>query len=780
MRALGPLLACLFVGAALGAGAVQWLAAPPPALAPEHGGVRTASGKSDVVDAGSPSALESSPPAVASVAAEREAAPASLSASAPASVIDDAVRAVRSAPPPPRTRGDRRLDGRVARADGSGVAGVVIRARRIDGRPREPGPPRLGLAPPPNDSLDRAVQRAVEAWYDAAAQRAETTSDAEGRYVLADLPAGRWWIEPWCEGFAIEVPGEGSFEVEPDATLDLLATPVERVAISVRLPDGSAPPRAAIALNRSGGNHSGDLTLLWTDAAREVAIKPGRYDVRATLGDPDVGPPWSEMLVSDWSALEVVAGATPPPLALALRGAPGIRGRVLWPAGARRGNAMIKVAPAPARAEPDLVALAQDGGAPIAWANQGSYTFRDLTPGRWLVGLARNWGEPIVVHAVVEVTNAMVVQDLVVPPADPAVSLVVKVTDLDGALVDDCDFQLQVMAAQNGGRSSGSGRAPAERKPNGNWWVTLGVVNEIDLAKPWPTGTTVQLTVSSARLGTKTVDLAPGTRALQVRFGAPARLQATIAGYVGSGYEGRLHLSLEPIADGAGPAGPVSWSPRPAVGADGTQLLGPVEAGTWRLSLQLQKKQAWQRRRVAQQDVTLGAGDNTATIVLPALSDLVVEAPGRSGTMQLQNVATKENDHQELDAEGRTTFSGLPPGDYTLQTFGGAFEMMQVRLPAGGPVRFEPMLVNAARVTITDRAGTLAALGFADGDLIVGIDGQEFESSMQMQIVLMQSIAKQKIVFVVERGGTRQEIELDPRQMMDGRKHGGTIEPTSR
>ena len=87
---------------------------------------------------------------------------------------------------------------------------------------------------------------------------------------------------------------------------------------------------------------------------------------------------------------------------------------------------------------------------------------------------------------------------------------------------------------------------------------------------------------------------------------------------------------------------------------------------------------------------------------------------------------------------------------------------------------------GTALVTITDRGGTLEAIGFRDGDLIVGIDGNEFESSMQMQIILMQSIAKAKVTFTLERGSQRVELEVNPKDLMNPQKQGGRIEPTSR
>jgi len=771
MRTLGPLLLGLVVGVVAGVGATKLLVDPPSSLplpaaaAPRVARADDETARHSAADAPFPSA----PPAVE---AERVIAPAV--ATAPSGVVDEAMRAARSAPAAARPQGDRVIRGRVARADGSGVEGVVMRARRTDGRPREPGPSSLGNAAPPPDPLDRAVQRAIESWYEQAGRRAETTTDGDGRYELAQLPAGKWWLEPWCAGFAIDTAAGGQPEVEPDATIDFLATPIERLPIAVALPDGGAPPRAALVI-KSGSRNRGDVTSLWTPDARELALKPGSYELRATLGDPEVGPAWSDVLASDWTTVTIVAGIAPSPLRLALRGAPGVRGRIVYPPGLKQGNALVRLAPAPASGEPDLAALANDGSVPNSWAGQGTYLFRDVAPGRWVVAVSKSWGERIVAHAVVEVRDAMVVQDLVIPAADSATSLVVKVVDPDGALVDDCDFQLGVAKENQGSTSS---HASAERKPNGNWWVSLGVVYDVDLAKPWPSGTNVTLTVSTSRFGSKSVPVPSGTRALQVRFAAPAKLRATIAGYEGSGREGKLHLSLDP-AD-LDEHAPRAWVQGAGVAADGTQLFGPVESGAWRLKLELQTKQQWNRRRLATLDLQLAPGDNAATIAIPSLSDVVVEAVGRQGGMMLQDPKTKEGWHEQLDADGRVTFEAMPAGDYVLQSFGGAFEMMRVRVPTAGVVRFEPMVINAARVTIEKRDGTLANAGFEDGDLIVGIDGQEFESSMQMQGLLMQSLGKAKVVFAVERGSRRLTIEVNPREMLDGNKHGGSIEPTGR
>ena len=262
-----------------------------------------------------------------------------------------------------------------------------------------------------------------------------------------------------------------------------------------------------------------------------------------------------------------------------------------------------------------------------------------------------------------------------------------------------------------------------------------------------------------------------------MRFSAPAALLATIDGFVGSGYESRLSMALDP----AGDTSRQNFGGQASVGADGTQKFGPVESGRYRLALRVQGKNSWEQRTVATREVDLAPGDNQASIALPTLCEVVIAAPGSAGSIGLQGGPGNESYFETLDSEGSVRFVALPAGDYVAQLHAGdGMQMMKLRLPVNGVVRFEPMVVNAMRVVIHDREGKLGQLGFEDGDLLVAIDGSEFASSQELQVALMQVIPKKEARFTVERGRRRVELTIDPRGMLDARKLGGTFEPASR
>lgn len=777
MKGLAPLIAGLVLGVVAGAAVGPLLLGErqQPALAPlapsRSSTDPSASAASRSSSPDSATVEPATPAPFAPIDATRVDAPAT--GAAPSSVVDAAVEVVRSAPHPVRRTGSGRIEGRVARLDGSGVEGVVIRGSLQPGE-WGIGASRTGREPPRLEPLEDAVRRAVDSWYEQGSRRVEATTDRDGRYLLAELASGRWRLETWQDGYAIEASGALQPEVVTDGTLDFVAIPVERLVVDVTLQDGSPPARAALLVTIRSGTGSSESRQLWTPGC-DLRFKPGTYDLRATLGEQPMGPAWPELLTSAPVEVRVVAGTPPAPIRLALRASPGVRGRVTFPPGARRNQGLVKIAPAPASGVPDLAALAQHhANDDVQWLQRDEYVFKDRAPGRYVVGFARSWNERILAHAVVDIADSMLVADLVVPSPDPAASLVVKLLDPEGAPIDAAEFQWMVVRSNRGSSSSG---AEAELKPNGNFAVAWSLVGDVDLLQPWPDDVTVQLIVNHPRFGRKAVAVAKGTRALQVRYSATATLLASIDAFVGSGHESRLSMTLEALAEQAGP----SWNQPQSLGADGTQEFGPVESGRYRLELRVQGDNAWDRRIVATREVELAPGENRASIALPKLCDVVIAVPGGAGSISLQGGPGRESFHATLDGEGIAAFKSLAAGDYVAQLHGSdGMQMMNLRLPVSGVVRFEPMVVNAMRVLIDARDGKLAELGFEEGDLLVGVDGVEFESSQQLQMAVMQAIGKKEATFTVQRGRRSVELKIDPRGLMDPRKLGGRFEPASR
>ncbi len=779
MRAIGPLLLGLLLGAVVGVGAMKLVGGGEPgeaitlrSRAPARE-PSTALAKEPAKETDSPAALP------APVEAERIARVVD-SAAPPATVVDAAIELARNAPPGGRLRGDKKVCGRIALADGTALADVLVRATCQADRERNPGRSTTGLGAPSGETLEGTIRSAVEGYYDRTANRAETMTAADGSYELTELRGGRWYVSAWRDGFALETVNGATNEVRPDATLDFLATAVEPVIVRVQLPNGDPAPSAALEI-RAAGSDRLKCTELWTTESAIVRLTPGELELRATLGDPQNGPSWPELLASSWAPVTIESGVAARDLVLPLRGTPGVRGRIEWPPGVTATHAMVKIAPAPANGEPDLKALANDHqGSNNSWVRDEEFIFRDLAPGRYVVAVSRNWSDRIVASAIVEVGGGMVEQNLAIPPLDPASCLVVKATGPDGKLLEEVTFDVGVRKERNGTSTTG---VAAERKQNGNYWVPLPILNDVDLTQPWPEGIVVTVIAHTKKFGDKSVEVAPGTRALQIKFGDSATLIVTVAGFGGSGYEARLQLALERADTEAGSNR--TFNNRNGLGADGTQKLGPVETGAYRLVLRLRDREnQWEQHDLATQDVNLVPGENRATIALPAIYSLTVELVGGAAN---ESIALKQQGEDyarrraEVDATGRATFEALTGGDYVLEHYGaGDMGIMRVHVPAAGVVRFEAMAINALEVTVDKKDGKLYEFGLRSRDLVIAVDGKEFTSAVELQMAVMQVMAKKEVVFTVLRGNDRLELTFDPRQLMDQGKLGGRLEPTSR
>lgn len=133
-----------------------------------------------------------------------------------------------------------------------------------------------------------------------------------------------------------------------------------------------------------------------------------------------------------------------------------------------------------------------------------------------------------------------------------------------------------------------------------------------------------------------------------------------------------------------------------------------------------------------------------------------------------------------LDAQGYAEFSELRAGNYLLSSWGGSVQQMRVTIPCKD-VEFTPMKIDAMRVKITDETGDLFRLGFRDGDLVIGVDGEEFEESPDYQLLrTLQSSKSAQATFLIERNGTRLEITAKGADVGNWSDMGGKLVPTQR
>ena len=90
---------------------------------------------------------------------------------------------------------------------------------------------------------------------------------------------------------------------------------------------------------------------------------------------------------------------------------------------------------------------------------------------------------------------------------------------------------------------------------------------------------------------------------------------------------------------------------------------------------------------------------------------------------------------------------------------------------------------TASHPQVTDPEGELAKAGLADGDLVVAVNGKEFEGAMQMQVMLAGTMAKDEDArLTILRGGRTLEVSVNLKKVMlgGGSKAGGSVRPAVR
>jgi hypothetical protein len=626
------------------------------------------------------------------------------------------------------------------------------------------------------------MREAVDGFYAEQSVRRETTSGADGRYEFTELIDGEWTLAAWRDGFDVRATRES---VHPDATLDFVATPVVPLPVAVLLPDGTPAPRAAVEVRRVGKRDSA-ATIGWSRDHPSLHVTPGEWKIRATLGDPEHGPPWSDYLTSAETTCTVAATGEPPRLELRLVPTPCLRGELHFAAGATRERISVHALLLGPGAAPDLALLAR---APTVreWAAD-SYCLRDLAPGRYVVGVSHEWQEPIVTHALVDVGPRTVVQDFEVPARDPGHCWFVTVRDPNGKRIDDVEFQLTVHH-DHGSRSGG---VEVDAQPDGSFLVPVdSLVDDSEepadeaalfAASAWPAGVRVELGVVSMQFGRKEIDLIPTVHRVEVAYAPPARVAVALQGYVGSGLERRVALQLI-VRKGDEELRDDRFFGESAVGDDGTESIGPIEPGDYRLQMWLLGRgpNRWDTRLLSELAVTVVAGDNRVGVPIPALYSLTVETAGpEDPSLVLERIPAQYGTlGGKRDASGRLVFEDVAAGDYVLESnFDGS--RMSVTIPTSGVLRFVPRSPDALLVSIEDEHGRMHQAGFEDGDVLIAVDGKDPADATALRAAISAALARKRVAVALLREGRRVELTVDGTSLANPFELGASLSPTTR
>ncbi len=678
--------------------------------------------------------------------------------------------ALEAIPIPKYEAGKGKITGRVLTEDDEPIQGVRLRADASKMWERESSSA-LPVRDPGGVDLEKEVIDFVSSLYFEQATSREAFTNAKGFFTITGLDPGlRWTVEAFKTNWEIDsAPGAHRHDEIVGSDIDFVGKPVISIPVDIRFVDGRQPYKAKVYWTRGKSSSS----ERWYPHAPRIQLRPGAYSLQVKAGDESEFASAKQEVTLDQ---EFPA----PKLTFELNIRPGVRGRLLFPEGEAPDNARVYLTEAPDEIPEDSEQLDQlltrststTSGVKNTYVRSRdgfAFAFKDLAEGTYLLGASRG-GRRIAAHTLVEVSGLLVDHDLEIPALAPDEYVVVRIFGPDGELVDDASVSV-----------SNARFSSSIRKADGSLWVFFDPQPQQGVVQEAPTYT---LHVSSRSLGQRQVPFTPGTdTAIDIEFTQPGELEVVVDGYAGSGYEGRLRVVIERM--NPEPSSPPTGTPRTVsfggrgqyisrgrvsssqeVGRDGRVTIGPLESGEYTLRLQLRSERRGYRY-VQTAEMTVQPGKNLARLSIPALYSLVVATtlPASSHvniSSNSRDATTRYSDSQRTDENGTVSFVELPAGEYTISSFGGGSNgQMQVTLPGPGEVAFDPQIPNAMRFTPSDRGSPLAAAGFQNGDVLVGIDGTEFENQSQMQTLIAAAMVKNTTTFLVDRGGRLIEISVD-------------------
>ncbi len=668
-------------------------------------------------------------------------------ASLPAPVartLDEAVEALRP-PDLPRVAGT--IAGAVKTEAGEPVAGVRVIAEAR-------GPNR---DVPKDAPIAEQVRAFTESRLYVQASRAEAESGPDGAFVLSGLIDAPYWVRGEHEAWSVR----GRNDVRPGDRADLVATPAVTLDITVLLPDGTEPKSANVLFTTDEAAGSPRQNR-WSPASRKIQVVPGAWRVWAVAGD------LAEM-VSEKQDLPLSAGQRALPLTLRVGERPGIRGTLTVPEGEGFDGLRVAAVKFAGAARPESSRLLRESRQVYAYQERKwAFALVDLPPGTYLVGAIEQ--SAVLAETVVEVADRMVEVTLTVSPLERSTYAVVWVEGPDGKPVVE---QVYVTSTYRSERGS-IGGWQSVRRPDGSYRVGLPAeLPDDDSAGKW------LLHVQSPKFGARQVEFARSeATVVRVRFEEPVFLEVVVENYAGSESEGSVMVNVQ-SKDGMSQA-------QVNLDAEGRGKSGPLAPGPGTVTLSIQSPQG-QYVNVLKQDVDILPGAKVS-LRLPLLYDLTVlvkdgTAHVNAGLMPVDREAGPFATWSRSDRTGRVVFTRVPAGRYRLQVsgLGEGDGSMEVTVPGASVIRFEPATLSALRVRITDPKGLLARSGFAEGDLVVAIDGQELTGERQMQALLQLAATKPQVAFEVLRGAARLAIDFPGTEYGRGRRDsGGWFEPAAR
>jgi len=659
-------------------------------------------------------------------------------------------------------RGDGVIRGRVRTPSGDPVGGVTVRAEAadVDASSMIPG----GPAPEPS-SLEEAVRELVHRHRRRDALRREATSGPDGSYAVRGLADAEYRLRAWRDGYAVQPENlQQSFRASSGSAVNFVAEPRTRVIAHVFLPDGTAPRRARLETEGAGRR---DEMIWWDRNDPVVYLEPGSHRMRAIAGDD------LEYASPERSVTIPVVGDTSLEFRLVER--TGILGRVVFADGDRTHTLFVLQRKIREGEDPrTILAMSDRSNRRTITATRPVFAFHDLAPGLYAVGVGRGW-DSIDAHATVVVGAGMASVELRLPSLEESGAVVLYAYGPDGEEATDLSVTLRARSRER----RWSSRVTVQERDGGGVWLAVGSSLEEVGRRLSLEDASFLLEIASDAYGVEPVPFRPDAdRELTVRFSHPSGVEVVVPGYRGSGLEDRLTVDiLDPQTKRTLPS-----ASRRRLDPEGRTVVEPLQPGRCDVVLYVTPPGARHGRfELARAAVDLGGARRTVTLPIPPLYTLTVVIPPENDTRRMSLSASSAGSMEvTVDETRRARFPDLPAGRYLLHDTGGGFMPMSVSVPEQLEVEYRPESQNALVVEITDPQGSLARAGFADGDVIVGADGQAFETLTALQVRVLSARGDERMPLLVRRGSRELEIALDAATFRDAEGWGGTIHPTVR
>ena len=273
--------------------------------------------------------------------------------------------------------------------------------------------------------------------------------------------------------------------------------------------------------------------------------------------------------------------------------------------------------------------------------NQGEtpFLFQDLDPGRYVIGASRNWATEPVAHRVLDVEDARVICELVLPPIERARRVRVSVFAPDGSALGGVKFHLRYSLGADH-RFLG---VDVTEGTGGAHLLRFEPEFERLYFESFDPGAYFDLDITHPDYCANRVELDAGQTELSATLVEPAQLEVTVSGWGDRRVLERMSFDVKRLRPEHEPAGPSTRIERPTQ-FDGVWTFSRLRPGKHRVTLEL---------RPAGSMLMVVRPSSLATVELelhPGPNELEVTAP-ELGTLELRALRVEITDEQGHLAE---------------------------------------------------------------------------------------------------------------------------------